>query len=191
MKGVFSSERSDWLTPQWILENVRDIFNGQIDLDPCSDDQNNSGAKTVYTIEDDGLSKPWRGRVFMNPPYSRDKEILRAWSRKWKEEFDNRHMIAGIALVAARTDTDWWLNLYKTADMVCFLFKRVHFGLPGKEDSTPSTFPSAVIFATNDPLHYHLNTFAAAFKSHGNLWVKARVTASGTITVGDKLYCDR
>ena len=42
-----------------------------IDVDPASSEAANKivRASTYYTIEDEGLSKSWSGRVWMNPPY--------------------------------------------------------------------------------------------------------------------------
>src|SRR5881394_1418054 len=56
-----------WLTPRYILDQL-----GAFDLDPCSAEQtpNWTEAKLCLTKMEDGLALRWRGRVFMNPPFS-------------------------------------------------------------------------------------------------------------------------
>ena len=49
------------------------LFNAlglQFDLDPCSPGPGHwVPANKIYTKEDDGLTSPWEGSVFMNPPF--------------------------------------------------------------------------------------------------------------------------
>lgn len=58
----------DYYTPRWIF----DALETQFDLDVAAPPGGISWlpASHYYTIEDDGLSQPWTGRVWMNPPYS-------------------------------------------------------------------------------------------------------------------------
>ena len=59
-----------WLTPAWFVEEIRTAFGGRIDLDPCTEPSNPAAARKFYTAQDDGLKKVWKGRVWVNPPYS-------------------------------------------------------------------------------------------------------------------------
>ena len=62
---------TEWFTPPEIVEAARRVL-GEIDLDPASTREANIviKAKVFYTRHDDGLTKPWKGRVWMNPPYA-------------------------------------------------------------------------------------------------------------------------
>ena len=62
---------NEWSTPAPHLALVRQVLD-QIDLDPASNDiaQRRICAARYFTKDDDGLSKPWHGRVFMNPPFA-------------------------------------------------------------------------------------------------------------------------
>ena len=60
----------DAYTPDWVLELVRKALGGIIDLDPCADPKRRVPARRHFTLADDGLSEPWHGTVFVNPPYS-------------------------------------------------------------------------------------------------------------------------
>ena len=104
-----------WLTPPEIIKSL-----GVFDLDPCAAD--NMPWKTAtkeYTKKDDGLSREWRGRVWLNPPYSKE---ARLWISKLAGHGD------GIALIFARTDTDWFHNsVFSSANAILFIKGRLHF----------------------------------------------------------------
>lgn len=66
-----SSSSSDHFTPEYVIEAVRETFDGTISLDPASNANANKliKARRIYTKRDDGLTKPWRAKtVFVNPP---------------------------------------------------------------------------------------------------------------------------
>ena len=62
----------EWYTPQDYVEAARFVL-GAIDLDPASAPRAQEWikAKTFFTEQDDGLTKEWRGRIWLNPPYTK------------------------------------------------------------------------------------------------------------------------
>lgn len=107
-------KNDEWLTPPEIIESV-----GPFDLDPCAPVVRPwSTAAEHFTVEDDGLSLPWHGFVWCNPPFSQ----AAAWLERMA---DHRH---GIALIAARTETrSFFANVWGRAEGVLFLRGRPHF----------------------------------------------------------------
>jgi formate dehydrogenase maturation protein FdhE len=95
-----------------------------------------------YTLEDDGLVQPWKGRVWMNPPYSQ----VGAWMAKARAEVDAGNAELVVCLVPARVDARWYRAATGAASVVRVLPQRVKFG--GCTDSAP--FPSAVIVLGDD-----------------------------------------
>lgn len=55
-------------TPRWVFDGLDLVF----DTDPCSPLHGGDAvpARRRYTIADDGLSQPWHGLVWCNPPFS-------------------------------------------------------------------------------------------------------------------------
>jgi site-specific DNA-methyltransferase (adenine-specific) len=140
-KGV---GRDDWCTPAAVLTRVRQV--GNIVLDPCTSESNPVDAVMCMHLPDsDGLTRSWwgwmsgeRGLAFVNPPYSQ----MKAWAEKVAAEAKQGTPI--IALVAARTDTRWWRDLWAAADVVGFWRGRLRFEVDGVPQGT-APFPSALI----------------------------------------------
>ena len=125
MSGKIGSEKEksvEWYTPKWIFDYLDISF----DLDPASpsDHETFVPAAIKYTKEEDGLLMPWRGRVFMNPPYGTE-------TPKWMEKFINHSH--GIALVFSRTDARWFQSAMFNCDAVLFVAGRIKF-VPGHEN---------------------------------------------------------
>jgi phage N-6-adenine-methyltransferase len=129
----FSSVTDEWATPQELFDALAWVY-GDFTLDPCATAEN-AKCKRFFTRKDDGLSQPWSGKVFMNPPYGRE---IGRWVRKAFEESLNGAFV--VCLVPARTDTRWWQDYVKRGH-VHFLRGRLRFG--NAKNTAP--FPSATV----------------------------------------------
>jgi phage N-6-adenine-methyltransferase len=154
----FSSDSPEWYTPVEIIEATRGVM-GRIDLDPCSNSTSepNVPAELHYTIEQDGLSQPWSGRVYLNPPYGRE---IGKWVERLKSEYEARTVTEAIALLPARTDTAWFRSLREYGR--CFLHGRLRFS----DYDTGAPFPSVVFFFGSDR-----SRFAKVFDELGDVFV--------------------
>ena len=123
----------DWLTPPEILQAL-----GRFDLDPCaSEHQPWQTARFHLTIRDDGLSQPWSGRVWCNPPYG---PFAARWLERCADHGD------AIAFVFARTETAVFQeHVWPKADALLFLRGRVSFRVPGGGRAGPAGAPSVLI----------------------------------------------
>lgn len=114
------AQTTDWWTPPWIFDALGLTF----DLDVASPE---SGAvpwvpaKAFLTPADDGLTAPYVGRCWANPPYGR---LTGPFLERMAEHGN------GVALVFSRTDTKWFQDAAATADAMCFIRKRIRFVRP-------------------------------------------------------------
>ena len=78
-KLMFSSETDMWATPQDFFDKLNEEFNFQLDV--CATAEN-AKCEKYYTKEQDGLSMPWTGTCWCNPPYGRDigKWVAKAYA---------------------------------------------------------------------------------------------------------------
>lgn len=106
----------EWLTPPDILARL-----GRFDLDPCAPvEQPWPTAAHRFTILDNGLTQPWRGRVWLNPPY--ENSVIERWLGRMAEH------ACGIALIFARTETEaFFRHVWFDASAILFLRGRLHF----------------------------------------------------------------
>lgn len=121
-----------WLTPPHITEAL-----GPFDLDPCAA----PGWVTAdehYILPQDGMSLPWSGMVWVNPPYGSD-----GW--RWLDRLAEHG--SGIALIFARTETAGFVSeVWNKASAVLFLHGRLHFHFPdGTRAPANSGAPSCLV----------------------------------------------
>lgn len=128
-----------WLTPALFVGHIRDAFGGAIDLDPCTEPQNPTGARRFYTAADDGLKRRWRGRVFLNPPYS----PIEPWIDKAIVEANNGARI--YLLVPVRTDAGYHQRLLAAATDVLFVRGRLKFVRADGGASGHAAFASMIV----------------------------------------------
>ncbi len=126
--------KDEWLTPPELLKQL-----GKFDLDPCSPIKRPwDTAKIHYTILDDGLSREWFGRVWLNPPYGRK---VAKWLNKLAAHGN------GVALIFARTETEMFFeHVWEKADALLFLRGRLYFHhVNGERADANSGAPSVLI----------------------------------------------
>lgn len=139
-----TSNKDEWMTPWWFVKLLESEF-GEIDLDPCAS-LGFGKAKKYFTEAENGLLKPWFGTVFCNPPYSQ----ISKWATKAFMEADMGNATV-LFLCAARTDTRWWWNSVRHAE-VRFIKGRIKFEEWGKEKAVGAPFPSALVVFRK---HFH------------------------------------
>lgn len=141
-----SGSTVEWYTPPEIFEALKLTF----DLDPCAPPGGLPWvpARRFYSRADDGLARPWTGRVWLNPPYGRGIE---QWMGKLAAHGD------GITLVHARTNTVWWREALSAATAVCFIAGGVRFVSDARGTRPPGASPmGAVLLAYGVPCALHL-----------------------------------
>src|SRR5690606_18615998 len=74
---AFAVTSDDCYTPRWVF----DAMGLEFDLDVAAPigGAPNVPARQHYSAQDDGLTAPWSGLVWCNPPYSR----FRPWVERW------------------------------------------------------------------------------------------------------------
>lgn len=163
---MMSSDTPEWYTPADIVQRATKVLDG-IDLDPCSNTGTpNVPAEEHFTEADDGLARDWHGTVYMNPPYGRG---IDQWASKLVTEHEDGRVTAAVALVPARTDTQWF-RIFRDHP-VCFLTGRLRF-LTSEGETDPAPFPSAAIY-----LGDREDLFAEVFAQVGDVYVRWEAAA--------------
>ena len=154
----------EWYTPSYLPDAARAVMGG-IDLDPASTTSANAsvGATTIYTSEEDGLSRLWRGRVWLYPPHT--QPIIGLFAAKLVEEVANGNVSEAIVLVNNATETRWWQTFARASSAICLVRRRVKFWHPSGKTATPTQGQVVLYFGPN------VAAFRDAFASIGAVGV--------------------
>ncbi len=116
--GITEGQGDDWYTPPWLFQQLAVTF----DLDVCAPADPSSRtcpARTYCTEADDGLTQPWHGLVWCNPPYSK--------AAPWVERMIGHGN--GIMLTHIPANASWAVDVWRTADAMIPL-QAVEFARP-------------------------------------------------------------
>jgi|SRR5665213_408828 len=121
-----NSGNDEYATPLDIIAAVHEVM-GNIDIDPASSEAANKivKAKKFHTIETDGLKQKWKGRVFINPPFS--QPAVADFCNLLVEKYIAHEISEVIIVVNNATETIWFQNLLQVIDTICFPKGRLKF----------------------------------------------------------------
>lgn len=139
LEVMFSSKNDQWATPQEFFDKLNSEF--CFDLDVCALPEN-AKCKEFYTPDIDGLTQPWNGRVWCNPPYGRN---IGQWVKRAFLASSTGYAELVVMLLPARTDTRWFREYIYNKAEIRFVKGRLKFG--GSKNSAP--FPSMVVVFRN------------------------------------------
>jgi hypothetical protein len=174
---LLSSKSNEWYTLPEYIEAARTVMGG-IDLDPASSEAANRTVQAVryYTQEDDGLSQPWYGRVWLNPPYGKrnnttSNQLL--WSSRLIQEYTTGNVTEAVLLVNAVTGNKWFCPLKQYP--ICFPDERLDFmdGNTSELSKQPTHSNALVYFGRN------VATFVQVFEQFGPVMGRLAVTDHG------------
>lgn len=184
-----SSYGVEFYTPDDILSAARRVL-GAIDLDPSSSTIANKRVKAarIFTEQDDGLTQPWAGRVWMNHPWGAkenacpkrcdkarckkrgfhlDKDFPgnAAWIKKLHDSYVAGSVTEALCITYASTSEDWY-KLLKAHYPGCYLDGRTSFYDPAGNKLNQNTKGCVVHY-----LGPRIGLFNQAFASLGDVLV--------------------
>jgi hypothetical protein len=150
------TDNKDWGTPSKYVEAVRAFFDGQIDLDPCSNAWSIVNAKVEYRLpSQDGLKESWNhNKIFVNPPYGKDQQRgtgIKGWIQRC-EMAHKIHAAEVLALVPVAVNTAHWKQfIFGKARSVCFLADtRLKFLVNGNDGGKGAPMACCMVYWGND-----------------------------------------
>jgi len=121
MQAEQDPAKNEYATPPEVWRPLADAVDG-FDLDPCSGAESTPIADTRFTKDDDGLTQPWHGDVFVNPPWSSngDASAKNQWLTKCRNEAKTESVDSVVTLIPSDTSAGWFHEHILAAELVCF-----------------------------------------------------------------------
>lgn len=177
---------TEYYTPMHILDAARRTI-GAFDLDPASSPAANRWvqASRIYTAQDDGLSLPWYGRIWLNWPFGKSENACVSdcakrscrkrgfhlekrkagnadWVNKLVSEYEAGNAEAALCICYAATSEAWFRPLLRQPQ--CFLYGRTNYRLSDGGILHGVTKGSCITFFGEDAAR-----FAGCFRQLGEI----------------------
>ncbi len=171
-----SSTTQEWGTPPNVLDRVRRVLAGGIDLDPASSWHWNKNvqAERIFTKQDDALKHEWHAeRLFCNPPGGKvgNKSLTVMFWSKLLQEFAAEHVrhavFMGFSLECLATTQQCSVGVIDVT--FCVPRRRMKFVNLGVEKTQPSHANVIALLSGSSTV---LNRFVAEFSELGKVIVQ-------------------
>lgn len=131
-----TNSTSRYYTDAKVINAAKRAMGGSIDFDPASCEEANTtvGAAQFLTVDDDGLSQDWKGRVWLNPPFG----VWEHWASKILAEWHSGRAEQMCVIVPTRSLTAKSLAPLLAEMSALWVFTgRLPFGGPDATSTPP------------------------------------------------------
>jgi len=165
-----NTKSQSWCTPPKYINAIKEFWDGEISLDPCSNEYSIVNAITEYALpKHDGLSESWDyPTIYVNPPYGADR-IRKTTIKNWLAKCSLSHKQHGsqiIALIPVAPNTSHWKKyVFGAADAICFLYDtRLRFLVDGEDTGKGAPMACCLVYWGSDTKRFidHFSCFGAA-----------------------------
>ena len=157
-----TGQSDEWYTPAFVFDALGEWF----DLDAAAPPDGPRHVPCGAWLHSDALSLPWRGFVWLNPPFG-GRNALAPWLDRFFAHGN------GIALTPDRTSAPWWQDAAQRADAILLTRGKIKFERPdGSIGKSPG---SGVTLWAAGPRA--VSALSRAERKLGSLWVRAMEVA--------------
>ena len=141
-----------WCTPQKYVEAVREMFNDNIELDPCSNKFSIVNAYIECELpQKNGLLEDWNSKtIYVNPPYGADRirgTTIKNWLKKCVEARQKYNSEVLSLIPVATNTTHWKYYIFGQATSICFLYDtRLKFIINGDDDNKGAPMACCMVY---------------------------------------------
>jgi hypothetical protein len=141
-----------WCTPEKYVTTIREMFNDNIELDPCSNPNSIVHAAVELMLpKEDGLAAEWNFKtIYVNPPYGADRKkgtTIKNWLRKFAETHQ-KYKSNILALIPVAPNTAHWKHyIFGSASSICFLYDtRLKFIINGNSNNKGAPMACCMVY---------------------------------------------